>query len=145
MNSRPWLLLFTKLIDKIYEKDPVKNNLSDEKWTNFIGKVLDGVGEKMDCYVIRRRPENKDDSGEYLNIDAMFIDKGAYEFKAENAEPLVLPEVAVELENSYTHDKIAYCLWKTMCIRTPLKVLICYQSNEENVTRLKFHLEKVLL
>lgn len=147
MNGREWLSRFFEAIDDIYEKrDTIKSDWTNSKWTTFLGEVLDKVADKMNCYVQQRRPDNKDESGEYLNIDGLFVDNDAYDsipYKY-NKDPLVLPRVAVELENDPSRDKIAYCLWKTMCIRTPIKVLICYQSNAENVALLKAYLEKVM-
>ena len=145
MNGRSWVLHFTKAIDELYEKHTNKTDWTASTWTSFLGEVLDAVAAKMNCYVVRRRPDNQDESGEYLNIDGLFIDNDAYALVPDGHDPLVLPSVAVELENSYAHDKIAYCLWKTMCIRTPIKVLICYQSNTENIALLRAHLENVIL
>jgi hypothetical protein len=145
MNGRLWLFHFTKAIDELYEKRPKKADWTVSSWTNFLGEVLDEVASKINCYVVRRRPDNQDESGEYLNIDGLFIDNDAYALVPDGHDPLVLPSVAVELENSYSQDKIAYCLWKIMCIRTPIKVLICYQNNAEDVTRLKDHLKNVIL
>ena len=145
MNGRSWVLHFTKAIDDIYEKRATKTEWTAASWTTFLGEVLDVVAAKVNCYVVRRRPDNQEESGEYLNIDGLFFDNAAYTFVPEGHDPLVLSSAAVELENSYSQNKIAYCLWKTMCIRTPIKIIICYQSNAENVTRLKDHLENVML
>ena len=70
-----------------------------------------------------------------MNIDGLFFDNHSYKKfvsdKMGMENPLVLPTAAVELENSYDLDKIDYCLWKLMCIRTQIRILICYQSNTE--------------
>lgn len=147
MNGRAWVLHFTKAIAELYERHPNKPNWPDSEWTLFLGKVLDEVGSKINCYVVRRRPDNQNESGEYLNIDGLFIDNDAYAsvLDRDNRDPYVLPSIAVELENSLSIDKIAYCLWKIMCIRTPIKILICYQSNAKNVAQLKNYLEDIML
>ena len=59
-------------------------------------------------------------------------------------ERYVLPVVVVEHENSTNTDKVAYCLWKILCIRSPVKVLICYQRNKEDIALLRQKLEDVI-
>jgi hypothetical protein len=106
---------------------------------------MEQISEKMNCFVARLRPENKQLSYEYLNIDAVFIDKAEYDLiKGSKWDPFVLPRAVVELENRFDRNKISYCLWKILCVRAPIRVLICYQSNPNNVTTLKQHLESVI-
>lgn len=146
MNGRAWVLYFIKAIDALYEERQDKTDWTASSWTTFLGNVLDKVALKSNYYVVRRRPANQEESGEYLNIDGLFFDNNDYNDSIpEGHDPRVLPRAAIELENSYSQDKIAYCLWKLMCIRTPIKILICYQSNTENLANLKDHLEKVML
>ena len=126
----------------------------DTRWTTFMQKVMDGIAEEMNCHVARIRPENKKESGEYLNIDAVFIDNAKYDLIEEygfiekkewdNWDSFVLPRAVVELENSYDIKKIAYCLWKILWIRAPVRVLICYQEDKDKVKTLKQHLEDVI-
>jgi hypothetical protein len=69
--------------------------------------IMERVADKMNCYVAQLRQENKELSGEYLNLDAVFIDKAEYDL-IENAskwDPFVLPSAIVELENSYDKKK----------------------------------------
>ena len=103
------------------------------------------IGDKMNCHVAMLRPGNKALSGEYLNIDAVFIDNAEYALTKESEwDPFALPRAVVELENRYEIMKISYCLWKILCIRSPIRVLICYQSNTNKAIALKEHLEKVI-
>ena len=128
----------------------------DSEWTDFMRSIMDGVARKMNCHVarLRREKEKEKDSGEYLNIDAVFIDNAKYGLikeygfieKEEESEwdPFVLPRAVVELENSYDIKKTSYCLWKILCVRVPIKVLICYQKTKDKVATLKQHLEDVI-
>lgn len=50
----------------------------------------------------------------------------------------------VELDNSYDTDRISYGLWKILCVRAAIRVLICYQKNVDTVTPLKERLESVI-
>ena len=35
----------------------------------------------------------------------------------------------MELENSRKDDRIAYSLWKVLCVRSALRVVFCYRSS----------------
>jgi hypothetical protein len=127
-----------------YPGDPSK----DKAWTEFIGRVVEQVAEKMGCYPAMRRKKAKKDqySGEYLNIDSLFFDLKSYDLlkPSEDWDPFVLPRQAVELENSYRRDKVAYCIWKLFCVRAPLRVLVCYQDGQSKVQALRKHLTEVI-
>jgi hypothetical protein len=144
MRGRIWLKYFMRVIETEYPNN--KKSWTDSEWTEFLGGVLDRVAKKMNCEVARRRLKNKEGSGEYFNIDAVFIDKSEYDYIEEDIEwdPFVLPRTVVELENSYDFQKISYCLWKIFCIRAPIRVLICYQDNSTKIQSLKRHLENVI-
>ena len=145
MRGKLWLKHFAKVIGE--EEEKWKSEGKDmwcgrPEWTKFMGDVMDGVGEKINCYVIRRR-EEKEHSGEYLNIDAFFIDKAEYALK-HKWDPFVLPRAVVELENEGDPDIISSCLWKILCVRSPIRVLICYQPDADGVQTLSKHLEDVI-
>lgn len=143
MRGRLWLNYFIKSCVELDDE----GDCDGKEWTEFMGKVLDRVADKMDCYVVRRRTKKKEESGEYLNIDAIFIGNVEYDLiepKENGWDPFVLPRAVVELENSYDINKISYCLWKILCIRSPIRVLVCYQNNKNKVRSLKEHLEEVI-
>jgi hypothetical protein len=89
MNGKLWADMFFESLDSLSGKEKA---YTDEAWTKFLGKVIRDVGEKTDCYAAMRREEVGDDeySGEYFNIDALFIDKKEYENENNNGELLVL-------------------------------------------------------
>ena len=146
MRGRLWLNYFACVVESERQKHPEGEKWIDSDWTEFMRRVMDRVGEKMNCYVARLRPENREASGEYLNIDAVFIDRAEYDLIKKESEwdPFVLPRAVVELENSYDIEKISYCLWKILCVRAPIRALICYQRSTDKVTTLKQHLEDVI-
>lgn len=148
MRGRLWLHYFTRIVASERQKHPHPKGKrwANSDWTKFMRIVMDGVAKNMNCYVARLRSENKELSGEYLNIDAVFIDTAEYDLikKEGKWDPFVLPRAVVELENSYAIEKISYCLWKILCVRAPIRVLICYQSNKDKITTLKQHLEGVI-
>jgi hypothetical protein len=130
------------------EKDPTERKAGPRQWTGFLGRIMDEVGKKMNCSVVRRRqePEDKELSGEYLNIDVVFIDNAEYDLNGEErkGDPFVLPRAVVELENRYDPWKISYCLWKILCLRAPIRALVCLQESSDKVAALKQQLENVI-
>jgi hypothetical protein len=144
MRGRLWLTYFTQVIKSAAVDD--KKEWTSSLWTEFMGSAIDGVAKKMNCDLIRRRQDKKEESGEYFNIDGLFIYNCEYALIDEKIgwDPFVLPSAAVELENSYDLNKISYCLWKLMCIRSPIRVLICYQDSSKGVAKLRNHLENVI-
>lgn len=141
MNAGIWLKHFAKIIDRKYED----KEWTSAQWTEFMGRVLDDVAERINCHVVRRRQKKKEGSWEYLGIDAVFIDSSEYDsMKESDWNPVGIPCAAVELENSYDQKRISYCLWKLLCVRAALRVLICYQNNQVNVNNLKERLENLI-
>ena len=145
MRGRNWLNYFIRTCKYLEEK----SDCEGEAWTNFMGKVLDVTGQKMNCIVIRSRQKSTQEnpSGEYLDIDAFYFDRADYDLPVgigDDEDPFALPAAVVELENSFDFNKITYCLWKTLCVRTPIRALICYQKGMDEVELLAKHLEDVI-
>ena len=66
---------------------------------------------------------------EYLSLDVMAFDKntsGNWHF----------PKAVFELENSKDDSKIAYSLWKVLCVHTDLSVVLCYRKQENEAAPL---------
>lgn len=60
---------------------------------------------------------------EYLSLDVMaFADAGAR---------WPFPIAVFEFENSPDDDRIAYSLWKVLCIKAPLRAVFCYRASSE--------------
>jgi len=70
---------------------------------------------------------------EYLALDVM-----AFQPATGNRWPL--PVAAFELENSPDNDRVAYALWKLLCIRVPLRVLFAYRRESPEGAMLAGHL-----
>ena len=82
---------------------------------------------------LKRLPES---ASEYLALDAMaFPDR---ESCGEVAWPM--PVAVFELENSPRDDRVAYSLWKVLCIRSPLRMVYAYRRNWDETRRLMNHL-----
>jgi hypothetical protein len=145
-------ILFLKHFFEVIEQEGEEKKNDDiwdgGNWTKFLRSVMLGVGEKINCEVIQLGTEDIESKGERLNIDAFFIDKidkADFELTKNNGwGPFVLPRAVVELENDIKHDKISYDLWKILCIRAPIRVLVCYQGDAGKVKTLRKKLEDVI-
>jgi len=141
MTGRIWLTYFLQTCSDLEDQSKCEG----EQWMKFIGKVLDVVGDKINCIVIRNRP--KSTQKEYLDIFALYLDKKDYDLQigmSGHEDPLALPRAVIELENNFDINKIAYCLWKILCVRAPIRVLICYQAGLDLVISLTKHLEEII-
>ncbi len=65
-------------------------------------------------------PESR---SEYLSLDVMAFPSSEGRW--------IFPVAVMELENSSSDDRIAYSLWKVICIRTDLRVVFCYRKEPE--------------
>jgi len=50
------------------------------------------------------------------------------------------PVAVFELENSTTDNRVAYSLWKVLCVRSQLRVVICYRQDSGDGSKLVRHL-----
>lgn len=155
MVGKEWVEAFLESLFECREKANLDiYNETYGKWTEFmVQDVIKGMEKDTNCHVVCVM--NGDltlkggDSGEYLNIDAMFFNRSDYEkqvyWKVEqkrNYDPWVLPAAIVEHENVNTGiEKIAYCLWKLLCIRSQLRFLICYG---DNINKFRQYLEETI-
>jgi hypothetical protein len=153
ISGKQWLDSFKKHYDLnilAYEKSIEGQKDNPSVWTkHVIGTVVQSVGDELKCYVVRQGKKTVKESGEYLHIDALFLDGSIkpilHNEKSTYDDPRILPKAAIEHENSPDLDKISYCLWKLLCVRSKLRVLICYQSNSKNIEKkLIPHLAKVV-
>lgn len=154
MTGRQWIDVF---IESLYELREFANdegyNRTDGKWTEFmVEKVInEGMSIKIGCQVISllgKDSERRQESGEYLNMDAMFIEDSAYDGwrGLPYYDPPVIPDAVVEHENSQsgTFAKIQYCMWKLFCLRSGVRILICYRFGFKKIQELKNGLEMTI-
>ncbi len=65
---------------------------------------------------------------EYLALDVMAFEDGSKRWK--------FPIAVIELENSRDDDRIAYSLWKIVCVRANLRMVFCYRKCADEGSRL---------
>ena len=70
---------------------------------------------------------------EYLGLDVIA-------FERSEGRRWRFPVAVFELENSLTDDKVAYSLWKVLCVRASLRVVFCYRPDAAQGSKLVRHL-----
>ena len=65
---------------------------------------------------------------EYLGLDVIAFAAGQTRWR--------FPVALVELENSRDDDRIAYSLWKVLCVRADLRIVFCYRRGAEQASAL---------
>ncbi len=66
--------------------------------------------------------------GEYLNLDVMAFVPGEPSWR--------MPVAGFELENSADDRRVAYSLWKTLCVRSSLRGVFCYREDGQDAPAL---------
>lgn len=70
---------------------------------------------------------------EYLSLDVVA-------FESAGDRRWRFPVAVFELENSLADDRVAYSLWKVLCVRAKLRVVFCYRRDASEGSRLVRHL-----
>ena len=74
---------------------------------------------------------------EYLSLDVMAFSDGTKQWR--------YPVAVFELENSKDNNRIAYSLWKVLCVRADLGVVFCYRrSSDEGSALVRFLRDEVI-
>jgi hypothetical protein len=106
------------------------------KWTEALTGVVVGTlptlgwrgaarGHRSDLLPMPRE--------EYLALDVVAFDTaGDRRWR--------FPVAVFELENSLDDDRVAYSLWKVLCVRASLRVVFCYRSDADQGAELVRHL-----
>ncbi len=74
---------------------------------------------------------------EYLGMDVMAFRVGGARW--------CFPTAVVELENSRSEDRIAYSLWKVLCVRADLRIVFCYRRQAADTSALVQHLKSEIV
>lgn len=80
---------------------------------------------------------------EYLGLDVMAFERvGDGHREGGEVSAWRFPVAVFELENSRSDDRVAYSLWKTLCVRASLRVVLAYRPDWEVGVALVQHLER---
>ena len=108
------------------------------RWTEALTTVVcatcDAVGWEASAkgHISKLLPVPR---SEYLVLDVVA-------FEASGDRRWRFPVAAFELENSKADDRVAYSLWKVLCIRAQLRVVFCYRRDADEGNALVRHLSE---
>ncbi len=126
MTAGTWKEAFFSVVSRferasLLRDSALQENLTD--WTKYlteavvqtcesIGWQAAAKGSKLDTLPIQ--------NFEYLSLDVVAFSIGP---DGKWRYPLA----AIELENSQNDERIAYSLWKVLCVRSSLRIVFCYR------------------
>src|SRR5438128_2462690 len=105
-------------------------------WTTALTGIVVGTFPKMGWHGAARGHRSKllpVPRAEYLELDVLA-------FEIAGAQRWRFPVGAFELENSPVDDLVAYSLWKVLCVRASLRVVLCYRRDASEGAELVRHL-----
>lgn len=94
-----------------------------EEWTKTLTSAVVHASAAMGWdasakgYKAKRLPVVR---SEYLSLDVMAFTRGDCRW--------CFPKAVMELENSQDDDRIAYSLWKVLCVSASLRIVFCYRK-----------------
>jgi len=106
-------------------KDASQRN-ANGLWTKTLTDAVVTVCQSQDWIAAAKGhplqffPESR---SEYLGIDVIGFENGEKRWS--------FPKAAIELENSQRDDRIAYSLWKVLCLRAELRIVFCYRPTPD--------------
>lgn len=111
------------------------------KWTESLTDVVVSTCEYLGWQASARgypyypHPVTRE---EYLGLDVMAFEKGS-------EARWRFPVAVFELENQMDDQRVAYSLWKVLCIRDALRVVFCYRrGSSEGVELVRFLHDNVI-
>lgn len=138
-----WQAAFMQAVMKLENAGPLKEAALQERlknWTEVLTRVVVSAcedvgwratakGHRLGLFPIA--------VSEYLALDVMAFPR------AEKQWPF--PVAVFELENGKSDSRIAYSLWKVLCVNTNLRVVFCYRRNlNESSSLIRFLRDEVV-
>jgi len=145
--AEDWYAAFMDTLQRHEASRPLKeaaaaDRLSD--WTKALTGIVVDVCQQMGWQAAakwHRADVLPISRSEYLALDAMVFDVGA----SPSSAAWPFPAAVFELENSRQDDKVAYSLWKVLCVRTRLRVVFCYRRDVAAGSALVRHLANTVV
>ena len=126
----PWREAFLKQLERTSVSGPLKEASINSQLSAWTSNLTTAVVES--CHALGWRAAGKGHKlallpkagQEYLGIDVMA-------FTAPETDRWPFPLAAFELENSPRDDRVAYSLWKVLCLRVSLRLVFAYRPDWE--------------
>lgn len=132
--AQPWREAFWAVLDQHERAMPLREAALQGRlgeWTKALTVVVvttcNAIGWQASALGHTSSPQPVSVS-EYLKLDV-----SAY---APNEHRWRFPIAVFEMENSRTDERVAYSLWKVLCVRAQLRVVFCYRRDRNEGTSL---------
>lgn len=128
MIKNQWKEAFLRTVQHYENAGPLREAALDERlgdWTACLTEAVVRTGESLGWVSAARGNELHIlpvPHSEYLTMDVMA-------FAPTSARGWSFPVAIAELENSLDEDRIAYSLWKVLCVRSDLRIVFCYRHS----------------
>jgi hypothetical protein len=142
--ARPWADAFFRIL----QTHDVAVGLKEAALAAALGLWTEGLTSvvAVTCQELGWRPAAKGHLGEVLPLarqEYLGLDVMAFPLGGKTRWPF--PLAVFELENSREEHRIAYSLWKVLCIRAPLRVVFAYRDDaREGITLVNRLTESVI-
>lgn len=152
-DAERWRDAFTTVLSRREVAEPLKEAALAQRlrdWTTLLtGVVVDscrsvGWVAAAKGFGLEFLPQA---GQEYLGLDVMAFQRAGgtdTTLAPDGAEVLRpawrFPVAVFELENSRSDARVAYSLWKTLCVRAPLRAVFAYRPDWESGVQLVQHL-----
>jgi len=128
-TAERWQSEFLDIVQQHARSAPLRDAALNERlgdWTEALTSVAvatceamgwqaSAIGHQLDLLPVPR--------SEYLALDVTAFAEGEKRWR--------FPVAVLELENSRDDDRIAYSLWKVLCVRADLRVVFCYRRSPD--------------
>jgi hypothetical protein len=141
--AKSWYEAFMETVRRPESAEPLRAAALDERlaaWTEEMTRVVVstcvalGWQASAKGHQLELLPETR---SEYLALDVMAFPDGEKRWR--------FPAAIMELENSKDDDRVAYSLWKVLCVRADLRAVFCYRrSPEEGAALVRFLRDEVV-
>lgn len=145
--AETWYTTFLETLQRHEASKPLKEAASAGRlgdWTKALTSIVVDVCLQMGWQTAARWHRGNVlpiSRSEYLALDAVAFDVG----QVDNLPHWPFPIAVFELENSRQDDKVAYSLWKVLCVCAPLRVVFCYRRDGSAGSALVQHLEETVV
>lgn len=135
MEASDWYRSFLSALDQHSASAPLRQAAIDGRladWTAALTSHVVSVCEASGWWAVGRGnpanflPEKRE---EYLGLDVTA-------FSGASDAGWTFPVAVFELENSPSDERVAYSLWKVLCVRAPLRFVFAYRRSAAEATAL---------
>ncbi len=131
--SEKWTRAFRDVVVQPRISDPLKTTSLNEDlrhWTTLLTDVVIESCKQLDWqaaakgHTLDLLPQM---GQEYLGLDAVAFEVSLSQMQSSR---WTFPVAVFELENSLSDNRVAYSLWKVMCINAALRVVFAYRRDD---------------